>query len=437
MLKVFAVIRREFMTRVRTRAFVISTVLGPLFMGLLIFLPAYLANKESGAKPIVVVDAASGEFGDRVVAALTESRIGASSTGRPRYSVQRVAAAGRAQLVSDSLTSLIGRSRGPAGAPAGFVVLTDDALATGTVAYYGSNVGSLSDMESLRSTLRPVIQTERLVRERVDTAVVRRATAPIELQTAKITEGRITGESGTSSFILAYAMSFILYISLLLYGIQVMSSVLEEKTSRIMEVLASSLSPFQLMIGKVIGVGSVGLFQLGIWAAAALYLTANLVPVLNLLHLPAEAASEISVPTIAPSLLVVFLVFFLLGFMLYASLYAAVGAMCSTQQDTQQAQQPVMIGIVAGFMCMFPVLNDPSGSLARTLSLIPFVAPFVTPLRYSISPLPPTQLLASMGATMAGVLAIIWLASRIYRVGILAYGKRPTFKELWSWVRTA
>jgi len=123
--------------------------------------------------------------------------------------------------------------------------------------------------------------------------------------------------------------------------------------------------------------------------------------------------------------------------MLYASLYAAVGAMCSTQQDTQQAQQPVMIGIVAGFMCMFPVLNDPSGSLARTLSLIPFVAPFVTPLRYSIAPLPPSELLLSMGATLLGVLAIIWLASRIYRVGILAYGKRPTFKELWGWIRTA
>ncbi len=108
MRKVFAVIRREFETRVRTRAFVISTVLGPLFMGVLIFLPAYLANKETGAKPIVVVDAATGTFGDRVVAALQDSRIGPSTTGRPRYAVERVAADGRAQLVSDSLTALIG-----------------------------------------------------------------------------------------------------------------------------------------------------------------------------------------------------------------------------------------------------------------------------------------------------------------------------------------
>jgi ABC-2 type transport system permease protein len=216
-----------------------------------------------------------------------------------------------------------------------------------------------------------------------------------------------------------------------------MSSVLEEKTSRIMEILSSSLTPFQLMVGKVVGVGSVGLFQLSIWAATSLYLTTNLVPILKLFGQQADAASSISIPTISPALLAVFLGFFLLGFFLYAALYAAVGSMCSTQQDTQQAQQPVMIGIVAGFMCMFPVLNDPNGPLAHTLSLIPFVAPFVTPLRYSISPLPPSELLLSIGCTLAGVILIVWLASRIYRVGILAYGKRPTFKELWSWIRTA
>jgi ABC-2 type transport system permease protein len=292
-------------------------------------------------------------------------------------------------------------------------------------------------MAALEETIRPVVQTERLMQEHVDTAVVRRATAKIDISKSKITDGKLTGESGASSFILAYVMTFILYIALLLYGIQVMSSVLEEKTSRIMEILSSSLTPFQLMLGKVIGVGSVGLFQLSIWAATSLYLTANLVPILKLLNQPAEAATNISIPAISPALLAVFLGFFLLGFFLYAALYAAVGSMCSTQQDTQQAQQPVMIGIVAGFMCMFPVLNDPNGSLAHTLSLIPFVAPFVTPLRYSIAPLPPSELLLSIGCTLAGVIVIVWLASRIYRVGILAYGKRPTFKELWSWIRTA
>jgi ABC-2 type transport system permease protein len=437
MRKTLAVIRREFVERVRTRAFVIATILGPVFMGLLIFLPAVLAGRSTTAHSIIVVDAASGEFGDRVTAALTESKFGNRGNEQPRFHVRRIAAHDRAGAVADSLTALIGRSRGPADAPDGFLVLTDSALSTGEINYYGSNVGSIADMAALEGTMRPVVQTERLMREHVDTAVVRRATARIDINSAKVTEGKLTGESGTSSFILAYVMTFILYIALLLYGIQVMSSVLEEKTSRIMEILSSSLTPFQLMVGKVVGVGSVGLFQLSIWAATSLYLTTNLVPILKLFGQQADAASSISIPTISPALLAVFLGFFLLGFFLYAALYAAVGSMCSTQQDTQQAQQPVMIGIVAGFMCMFPVLNDPNGSLAHTLSLIPFVAPFVTPLRYSISPLPPSELLLSIGCTLAGVILIVWLASRIYRVGILAYGKRPTFKELWSWIRTA
>ncbi|MEO8031954.1 MAG: ABC transporter permease [Gemmatimonadota bacterium] len=437
MRKVFAVIRREFVERVRTRAFVISTILGPVFMGVLIFLPALLAGRSTTARNIIVVDAATGEFGNRVVAALSDTRFGNKGGAQPRFHIERIVALDRAKAVTDSLTTLIGRSRGPQGGPDGFLVLTDSALATGQIDYFGSNVGSIADMSALEGTLRPVVQTERLMREHVDTSVVRRATAKIDLNTSKVTEGKLTGESGTSSFILAYVMTFILYISLLLYGIQVMSSVLEEKTSRIMEILSSSLTPFELMLGKVIGVGSVGLFQLSIWAGASLYLTANLVPILKVFGQSPDSAANISIPAISPALLAVFLGFFLLGFFLYAALYAAVGSMCSTQQDTQQAQQPVMIGIVSGFLCMFPVLNDPNGPLARTLSLIPFVAPFVTPLRYSIAPLPPSQLLLSIASTLAGVIIIVWIASRIYRVGILAYGKRPTIKELWGWIRTA
>ena len=437
MRKVLAIIRREFVERVRTRAFVISTILGPVFMGLLIFLPALLAGRSTTVRRIVIVDAASGEFGTRVVAALGGATFGDKGKEQPRFQIERVVAPDRPKAVADSLTALIGLSRGPQAGPDGFLVLTDSALASGELHYFGSNVGSLADMAALEGTIVPVVQTERLMQEHVDTAVVRRATAKIDLSKAKVTDGKLTGESGTSSFLLAYVMTFILYIALLLYGIQVMSSVLEEKTSRIMEILSSSLTPFQLMLGKVFGVGSVGLFQLSIWAGTSLYLTANLVPILKVMGRSPEAAANISIPTISPALLAVFLGFFLLGFFLYAALYAAVGSMCSTQQDTQQAQQPVMLCIVSGFMCMFPVLNDPNGSLAHTLSLIPFVAPFVTPLRYSIAPLPASELFLSIACTLAGVIVIVWIASRIYRVGILAYGKRPTFKELWSWIRTA
>jgi ABC-2 type transport system permease protein len=232
-------------------------------------------------------------------------------------------------------------------------------------------------------------------------------------------------------------MTLMMYFALLFYGIQVMSSVLEEKTSRIVEVLASSVTPFQLMLGKVVGVASVGLFQLGIWAMAGLYLTANVAPILSILHMSSDAAKGVQLPTVTLPLLLVFLLFFVLGFFLFSSMYAAVGAMCNSQQDANQTQHPVTIGIVLGLMTMFPLMNDPNSSLARTLSLIPFTAPFATPIRYSVSPLPLLELVLSILSTIAGVLIMCWIASRIYRIGILAYGKRPGLAELWRWVRTA
>jgi ABC-2 type transport system permease protein len=435
--KLLAVIRREFVERVRTRAFMISTVLGPVFMAVLIFLPVILASRQTAAKRVTILDASAGTFGDRVERALRDARLGTGDAARPRYVIERLTAGDRLTALRDSLIARIGTRDADADTPVGVLLLTEDGLTSGKLDYLGENVSSPSDMAALESALEPVVLTERLVRENVDPEVVKRASGRVDLKTAKVSGGKLTGESGTSSFLLAYIMTFILYFALLMYGIQVMSSVLEEKTSRIMEVLTSSLTPFQLMMGKVLGVGSVGLFQLSIWAAASLYLTTNLAPILRLLHLPTDAASQSTIPSISPSLLALFLTFFVLGFFLYAALYAAVGAMCNSQQDTQQAQTPVMLGVIAGFMCMFPVLNEPNGTLAHVLSLIPFVAPFVTPLRFSVAPPPWSEIALSIVVTAVGVVAIVWVASRIYRVGILAYGKRPTFGELWTWLRTA
>jgi ABC-2 type transport system permease protein len=434
--KLIAIIVREFRAKVRTRAFVIGTVLIPLFMALLIVGQVVLSTRGAGTWRIAVVDAANGSFGARIESALRETQVGAGDVASPKYVVERIPAIGRVDAVKDSLIPLIGQ-RGEHSSLDGFLVVTEDGLASGHLAYFGSNVSSLTEMGTLQSTLRPVVLTERLVREGVDAGKVQRANGKVELETSKITEGRLTGESGESSFFLAYAMTLMMYFALLFYGIQVMSSVLEEKMNRIMEVLASSVSPFQLMLGKVLGVGSVGLFQLSIWAAAGLYLTANVAPVLTVLHMSGDAAKDVALPSVSVPLLLVFLLFFVLGFFFYASMYAAVGAMCSTQQDANQAQQPVTVMIVLGLMSMFPLLNDSSSRLAKTLSLIPFTAPFATPIRYSVTPLPPGELLLSILATVVGILGLSWVASRIYRVGILAYGKRPGFAELWRWVRMA
>jgi ABC-2 type transport system permease protein len=438
MRKFRAVGTREFGDRVRPRSFVISTVLIPLFFTLMIAGQIVLSTRGAGTWRIVVVDAAQGSLGARVEAALRDVKVGTGANAAQKYRVERIAAApGRIDAVKDSLIPLTGKPEEIPGKLDGFLLVTEDALASGEIPYYGGNVGSLSEMGNLQAALRPVMLTERLVREGVAAEAVQQASGQVELVTSKVTDGKLTGESGESSFFLVYVMTLMMYFALLFYGIQVMSSVLEEKTSRIVEVLASSVTPFQLMLGKVVGVASVGLFQLGIWAMAGLYLTANVAPILSILHMSSDAAKGVQLPTVTLPLLAVFLLFFVLGFFLFASLYAAVGAMCSSQQDANQTQHPVTIGIVLGLMTMFPLMNDPNSTLARTLSLIPFTAPFATPIRYSVAPLPLVELLLSILATIAGVLIMCWIASRIYRIGILAYGKRPGLAELWRWVRTA
>ena len=434
--KVFAVIRREFMVRVHTRAFVISTILGPVLMGFLFVFPMLMESRDRAPKRLVVLDAASGAFGLRVTEALAGARRGVGADAPARFVVSRLAAGAGELGPLDSLIGLTGVKEAGAAGIVGVVLVTDSVLDTGRLHYFGSNVGSLSEMGDLQRILRQAVIGERLDRAGVDPQVLMVATTPISLETARVSNGVVSGESGESSFILAYVMSFLLYMALLLYGTQVMGSVVEEKSNRIMEVLVSSLTPFELMLGKVIGVGSVALLQLGIWSGTAKLLTSQRVAIAGLLGAPPSEAMSMPIPAISGTLLAVYLTFFVLGFFLYSAAYAAVAATVSTQQEAQQAAMPVTLCIVAGLLLMFGLLDEPNGTLARTMSLIPLFAPFVTPVRYSLSPLPLGELLASAGMTALGVVLVAWVAGRIYRVGILMYGKRATIPEIFRWIRT-
>jgi ABC-2 type transport system permease protein len=222
-----------------------------------------------------------------------------------------------------------------------------------------------------------------------------------------------------------------------MFGIQVMTSVIEEKTSRIVEILASSLTPFQMMLGKVFGVGLVALLQLGVWASIAAFLASRQGSIMQALGASTGGAPAFTLPAMPLDLMIVFFLYFALGFLLYAGAYAAIGAMCSTPQDAQQLQTPVMMFILAGFISTFALMRDPNGTAAHVLTFVPMLSPFAVPLRYSIAPLGLPELLASIGVTLAGMLLVVWLASRIYRIGVLSYGKKATFRDMLRWVRTA
>ena len=277
----------------------------------------------------------------------------------------------------------------------------------------------------------------RLARSGIDPRIVAEASMRLRLNTVNIRGGEVTDQSGEGAFILAYFMWFLLYFALLVYGVQVAGAVVEEKSSRVIEVLVSSLRPFQLLAGKVVGVGAVGLFQLMIWAGFAKVLLDQQSMILRAVGVQVQAGQEFSLPQVSLDSLAVLLLYFVLGFFLYSTMFAAVGAMSSTESEMRQAQQPVVILFVLPAIVSFGALNDPNGALATILTLVPLSAPVAMPMRWAVAAVPLPELALSVLILVLTSLAVTWLASRIYRVGILMHGKRPSPKELIRWIRAA
>ena len=425
--KIWVVLQREFLEKVRTKWFIISTVLGPVLMIGLVTLPVLLASRGAKERSIVVLDVSTMGFGDRL-----SSKLADTVTGR-RLRVRSVQAdASRMGVVAESLTRGVG-----AGGLDGFLIVTDSTLRYGKAEYRGTNVSSLTDMQRLDRRLEDAVIAERLSRAGVDTAVVRSAQVPkVGVKALKIVNGKVTTESGVGSFILAYAMWLILYVSILIYGMQLMGSVVEEKNTRIVEVLVSSLSPFELMAGKILGVGSVGLFQMAIWGVSAAAMFSQQAHVAQMLGATDASASAFQL-NVTFATVGIFLAYFLLGYFLYASMFAAVAAMVSTDTEARQAAQPVIMLLVVPTAMIINVLNDPGGTPAFWLSTIPFTSPIAMPVRWAAAPVPPSQVVVSLAVLAVTVVGIAWVAARIYRVGILMYGKRPSLKELVRWIRTA
>lgn len=434
--KIIAVIRREYIERVRTRTFLLSTLFLPILIVVMAIVPALMMRGGDRTSRIAMVDGTTNGVGEQALTALSSQKLSDKPDAAPRYTVSRVAAAGRVDAVRDSLVALTGFSKSKmSDSWDGVLVVTDDAVTTGKVVYLGNNVGSFESMAIIRGVLSRVLATSRLAKSGVDPALVMGAMSPADLQTTKVTDGKLTGQSGEASFFIAYFMGFILYIGIILYGQQTMTSVIEEKTSRIMEVLASSLTPFQMLLGKVIGVGLVGLTQMTIWGGSVFLVGSNKERIASVFGVSADAMQSLPIPTMAPDLLVIFLVYFTLGFLLYGALYASIGSMVNTVQEAQQSAVFVTLVIMIGFFSVFALIKDPSGPLGVTMSFIPFFAPFVMPVRWSLASVPPTHLALSLALMVIGLLACVWLAGRIYRTGILMYGKKPTFRELFHWIR--
>jgi ABC-2 type transport system permease protein len=415
--KVLAVIRREFIERVRQKWFWVMAALAPVFFGALVIVPTLLMTK-GGVKHIVVVDGTTTTFGVELTARLDRES---------SFVAVRVPAGSR---TTDSLMTAVDSKEID-----GFLIVGDAAVDSGKAMYRASNVSSFVTIGTLEHVISEMVNARRLEREGVNPALVQKARIPLRLDSKKVSGGKETGESAGQSFALAYFMGIILYMAILLYGINVMSSVLEEKTTKIVEVLVSSVRPFQLLLGKVLGVGAVSIFQFLIWGVSTRLILSQRAKLFG--ANPGGGNSPFELPHVTGGTAAIFIAYFLGGFLLYSAMFAAVGAMSSNEQEARQAQQPVVMLLVASFISMFAMLNDPGSPLSVTLSMIPFSAPIAMPVRWAAGNLPLSEVALSLGILTVSILGVTWVASRIYRVGILMTGKRPNIKELVRWVRAA
>jgi ABC-2 type transport system permease protein len=313
-----------------------------------------------------------------------------------------------------------------------WIWISREGLAANGFEYHAESLSNVITQEALKQRTSEVVGRWRLRQAGYDAGKIAALVRPLEAQTVRISATGSRAEGGAAGFFLAFVLFFMLYMGILLYGNQVMQGVLEEKSSRIIEVLAAAVKPTELMLGKLGGICLVALTQLAIWAAAIAVVTTP-----GLLAALVSMPPEMKLPVLAPTLWLNFFLLFLCGFFLFATFYAMLGAAFNSAQEAQQLAGLPAIFVVAPAVFMVQIINDPDSALSVGLSLVPPLTPLVMMLRIATRTPPLWQLLAAYGIEAAAIAGMIWLCARVYRVGILMYGKKPTLQEIWHWVRRA
>jgi ABC-2 type transport system permease protein len=414
--------KREYLTRIKTKGFWISTVLLPALMAAWLVVPSLVVDRAGATQKLVLVDL-TGRLGDAVVQKLGESE--GPRERRVRFDVtiappEPDPEAQRRELDRRLLAGEIGA----------WVWIDAEGLARDRIEYHAENVSNWLTQRALETTLAGAVLEMRLVDAGLDPAQTAQLARKVELEAVRVSEEGSRAEAGAEGFVLAFGVFFTLYLVLILYGQYVLQGVLEEKSSRIAEVVLSAVRPAELMGGKLLGIGLLGLTQLAIWAATSLVLTAP-----GLVSAMALAPEGMTLPQVPLLLLVHFFLHFLLGYFLYASFYAMVGAAFNDTQEAQQLASVAMIFLVAPVMFLMPVINDPGSTLAVVTSLIPPMTPLLMPLRMALKMPPWWQIALGYLLGVAFTAGVVWLSGRVYRVGILMYGKKPTIPELVRWAR--
>jgi ABC-2 type transport system permease protein len=420
--RIIAVVRREYLERIRTKAFWISTLLVPVFMGAVMVVPILLASRGGGEFDIAVLDL-SGRLADRVDAQLQENLAGSEQKLTITLVPQELGT--NFEAIREQVKERVQNNEFE-----GMLILPDTLPDEGTPEYVAPNVASFVLLSKLERAVNDVVVGDRLANAGLDPEQVGKLTKRVGFTTLKLgSKGEETHDEG-QGFVISYVLVMIIYMTVLMYGIYVMRGVLEEKSSHIVEVIISTVKPFELMLGKILGIGAVGLTQFAIWAVLMFALTA-----------PGAGAAigmgDVEIPPIPTVQIVFFVVYFVLGFLLYGTLYAGVGAAFDTEQEAQNFQFAITMFLIIPLLVIMLIMNEPNGTAAVVLSLIPFFTPILMFLRMTLVQVPAIQIAASVVLMIGAILGFSWVVGKIYRVGILMHGSKPKFKDLMRWIKEA
>ena len=429
MSKILLILSREYLVRVRKKSFIVMTFLGPLLFAGITIVPVWLTNEVIEERVVYVKDDSE---------LFTQDLKNSENT---RYIFIEMSLDEAKTSVSGSRPNLLYIPDINIDDPKGIVL-------------YSSSNPSFSLINDLRGTLKSRIENLKLDRSGLDREVIDNLRVDLGIDTVNLSEGQEKESNVGVATVVGYLGAFMTYFFIFYYGTQIMRGVIEEKTNRIIEVIVSSVKPFQLMMGKVLGIGAVGLTQFALWVILTMAISTSLALVFgfepetqslatsqvgDVSAIDQEAsnkkAQEIFKAIFTQDYTLIigsFIFYFLGGFFLYGALFAAVGSAIDHESDAQQFMLPITIPLIFSIVALSAILNEPNGSLAFWLSVIPFTSPVVMMMRIPFD-IPMWQLALSMVVLITGFVWTIWVAGRIYRVGILVYGTKVNYRMLAKW----
>jgi ABC-2 type transport system permease protein len=413
--KLILIFKREYLTRIRTKAFIITTLLAPLFIFAVTLLPILISSFGGEDQKIIAVSDPSGDL-------FTQLMVIDGDTYVPRHSTP-----------VDTLKQLVTENEYD-----GLIIVSENNIQEPEFFYSSGGLELVSDVR--RDLDRAFVQVK-LKEKNLGDEVSGLLQARTNLQASRLSKEGETEDDGLSSFIIAYILAFSIYMALFIYGSVIMRGVLEEKTNRIVEIVISSVKPVELMIGKVLGVGFVGLTQFVVWAlifSSIAFFSAPLIAFFTSTgasSATAAASSSVTIPTIEFSVWIYFILYYLVGYLMYAALFAAIGSAVDSETETQQLMSPVIVFMIIPMILLGKVASDPMAPISVITSYIPLFSPVLMMTRIMVADIPFWEIALSFLLMIATAALFIWVGAKIYRVGILMYGKKASFKEIIKWMR--